>query len=65
VPTSTGKGYLLIAADGGVFTFGDAVFSGSGARSGQAFVGAILTESGKGYWLLTTGGKRIAFGDAD
>lgn len=27
--TPTAKGYLLVAADGGVFAFGDAVFSGS------------------------------------
>jgi hypothetical protein len=29
--TPTGKGYWLAASDGGVFTFGDAVFSGSAA----------------------------------
>jgi hypothetical protein len=29
VPTADGKGYWLIAADGGVFTFGDAAFAGS------------------------------------
>jgi hypothetical protein len=28
--TPTGKGYWLVAADGGIFTFGDAVFAGSG-----------------------------------
>ena len=27
--THTGKGYWLVAADGGVFTFGDAAFFGS------------------------------------
>jgi hypothetical protein len=30
-PTSTGKGYLLVAADGGVFAYGDAAFFGSAA----------------------------------
>jgi hypothetical protein len=27
--TSTGKGYWLVASDGGIFTFGDARFYGS------------------------------------
>jgi hypothetical protein len=29
--TPTGKGYWLVASDGGIFTFGDAVFFGSHA----------------------------------
>jgi hypothetical protein len=29
--TPTGKGYWFVAADGGVFTFGDAPFYGSAA----------------------------------
>ncbi len=29
VPTADGKGYFLVGADGGVFTFGDAPFYGS------------------------------------
>jgi hypothetical protein len=28
-PTPTGRGYWLVASDGGVFTFGDAAFYGS------------------------------------
>jgi hypothetical protein len=27
--TPTGDGYWLVAADGGIFTFGDAAFNGS------------------------------------
>jgi hypothetical protein len=30
-PTPTGHGYWLVAADGGIFTYGDAHFLGSGA----------------------------------
>jgi hypothetical protein len=30
-PTRDGGGYWLVASDGGVFSFGDAVFRGSGA----------------------------------
>ena len=29
IPTPTGNGYYMVAADGGIFTFGDASFSGS------------------------------------
>ena len=29
IPSDGGKGYALIAADGGVFAFGDFVFMGS------------------------------------
>jgi hypothetical protein len=29
LPTRTGDGYLLVAGDGGVFTFGDAQYRGS------------------------------------
>jgi hypothetical protein len=28
-PTPTGRGYWLVASDGGIFTFGDAGFHGS------------------------------------
>src|SRR2546422_7423313 len=35
--TPTGKGYWLVASDGGIFAFGDAVFQGS--RSEERRVG--------------------------
>jgi hypothetical protein len=40
--TTTGEGYWLFAADGGVFAFGDAAFMGSagGLRLGKQIVGA-------------------------
>jgi hypothetical protein len=28
-PTASGKGYWLVATDGGIFSFGDATFLGS------------------------------------
>ncbi|MGD9794969.1 MAG: hypothetical protein AB7V43_15975 [Acidimicrobiia bacterium] len=34
--TSTGKGYRLVAADGGIFAFGSASFAGSAAAIGLA-----------------------------
>jgi len=51
-PTPDGGGYWLVAADGGVFTFGDAGFDGSGAGTttgGAAAVG--LAGRPGGYWV--------------
>jgi Fibronectin type III domain len=67
VPSSTGHGYFMVAADGGVFAFGDAVFAGScpsiGGCSGAA-VAVMPDASGHGYWLVTVTGHVYAFGDA-
>jgi hypothetical protein len=67
VPSATGHGYFLVAADGGVFAFGDASFAGScpgiGGCSGSA-VAVLPDASGKGYWVATSTGSVYAFGDA-
>ncbi len=67
VPSSTGHGYFMVAADGGVFAFGDAFFSGScpsiGGCAGAA-VAVMPDASGNGYWLVTASGHVYAFGDA-
>jgi hypothetical protein len=62
-PTS---GYWLVASDGGIFSFGNAVFSGStGAiRLNQPVVGMARTLSGAGYWLVASDGGIFSFGDA-
>jgi hypothetical protein len=64
--TPTGHGYWLAAADGGVFTFGDAHFRGSAApyHPSSPIVGIAATASGRGYWLLAADGGVFAFGDA-
>jgi cell wall-associated NlpC family hydrolase len=64
--TPTGGGYWLLAADGGVFSFGDAKFFGStGAMQlNQAIVGMASTPTGGGYWLLAADGGVFSFGDA-
>lgn len=64
--TASGNGYWLTAADGGVFTFGDAHFDGSVASFSLArpIVGIAATPSGKGYWLVGSDGGVFAFGDA-
>jgi hypothetical protein len=56
-PTPDGRGYWLVAADGGVFSFGDAAFHGSmGAAppSSSTPVVAMAATPGNGYWLATT-----------
>ena len=65
-PTSDGQGYWLVAADGGIFTFGDARFFGStgSLRLNRPIVGMSVTGSGHGYWLVATDGGVFAFGDA-
>ena len=61
-----GGGYWAVASDGGVFTFGNAVFLGStgGLRLNQPVVGMAATPTGNGYWLVASDGGIFAFGDA-
>jgi ribosomal protein L24E len=63
--TPDGKGYWLVASDGGIFSFG-APFEGSmgGTRLNQPIVGMAATPDGKGYWLVAADGGIFAFGDA-
>ncbi|HXW79298.1 MAG TPA: hypothetical protein VEJ84_07350, partial [Acidimicrobiales bacterium] len=65
-PTSTGRGYWLVASDGGIFSFGDARFYGStgNIRLNKPIVGMSVTPSGKGYWMVATDGGIFSFGDA-
>jgi PKD repeat protein len=67
VPSSDGAGYFMVAADGGIFAFGDAKFAGScpgiGGCAGAA-VAVMPDASGMGYWLVTATGGIYAFGDA-
>jgi N-acetylmuramoyl-L-alanine amidase len=64
--TPDGGGYWLVAADGGVFTFGDAKFLGSegGAQLAAPVVGMAATPDGGGYWLVAADGGVFTFGDA-
>jgi hypothetical protein len=59
-------GYWLVASDGGIFAFGDAVFYGStgGQRLKKPIVSMAATADGKGYWLVGSDGGIFAFGDA-
>ena len=67
VPSTDDHGYFMVAADGGVFAFGDARYEGScpgsGGCSGSA-VSVLPDASGHGYWLVTATGYVYTFGDA-
>ncbi len=73
--TVDGKGYWLVAADGGVFDFGDATYQGSAYSKGftgltgphplaAPVVGIASTPHGNGYWLLESNGTVLSFGAA-
>ena len=64
--TPDGKGYWLVASDGGIFSYGDAQFYGStgGAPLNKPIVGMAATPDGKGYWLVASDGGIFSYGDA-
>jgi hypothetical protein len=68
LPTPLGKGYIEIAADGGVFCYGDAGFHGSLPQlqvvPAASIVDGATTPSGGGYWLAGEDGGVYSFGDA-
>jgi hypothetical protein len=59
-------GYRMVAADGGIFAFGDAGFFGAVGASclNGTIVSMAPTPSGGGYWLAAADGGVFAFGDA-
>ena len=65
-PTPSGRGYWLVASDGGVFCFGDAQFFGStgSIKLVKPVVGMAPTPTGRGYWLVASDGGVFCFGDA-
>src|SRR6202012_2406354 len=65
-PTPSGKGYWLVASDGGIFSYGDASFFGStgGTTLNQPIVGMGSTPDGRGYWLVASDGGIFSYGDA-
>jgi hypothetical protein len=58
--------YWLVASDGGIFTFGTAIFYGStgNLHLNAPIVGMASTPDGQGYWLVGSDGGVFAFGDA-
>ena len=59
----SGRGYWLVASDGGIFSFGDAHFYGSlGAlRLNRPIVGMGVAPSAPGYWLVAQDGGIFTF----
>ena len=61
-----GQGYRFEAADGGVFSFGQATFDGS--TGGQPLVAPIVgmapDNTTNGYWLAAADGGIFSFGGA-
>ncbi len=59
-------GYWMAASDGGVFSFGDAVFHGSAGniKLTKPVVGMAATPDGGGYWLVASDGGVFSYGDA-
>jgi hypothetical protein len=64
--TTASQGYWLVAADGGIFGYGDAAFEGShgGSPLNQPIIGMASTPDGHGYWLAAADGGVFAYGDA-
>jgi len=65
-PPAPTLGYWLTAADGGVFSFGQASFHGStgGMRLDQPVVGIAAAPNGQGYWLAARDGGIFSYGSA-
>jgi hypothetical protein len=59
-------GYWIDAADGGVFSFGNATFYGSAGNIAlnKPIVGMAATPTAGGYWLVASDGGIFSFGDA-
>ena len=53
----------MVASDGGIFSFGDAVFHGStgGTRLNQPVMGLVPDPDNVGYWLVARDGGVFAF----
>jgi hypothetical protein len=64
--TADGLGYWLVAADGGVFSLGDAAFYGSEGAThlNSPIVGMEAAPDGGGYWLVAADGGVFSLGDA-
>jgi len=66
VRTPSGKGYYIVAADGGIFCYGDAKFFGSmgGQKLAAPVVNMAVRPQGDGYWLCGSDGGVFCFGKA-
>jgi hypothetical protein len=65
--TPDGGGYWLVASDGGIFSFGDALFWGStgGMHINAPIVGMAAGPGGNGYWLVAADGGIFSYGSSN
>src|SRR5207237_8001672 len=63
-PAAPPSGYLLVASDGGLFTYGDGEYRGG--RGGQPLARPIvgMAGTGGGYYLVASDGGIFTYGDA-
>ena len=61
--TADGRGYWFVAADGGVFSFGDAHFHGStgSMKLSKPVRSMTAAANGSGYWMVADDGGIFAF----
>jgi hypothetical protein len=64
IPPAASNGYLTVAADGGVFTFGGQPYCGStgGLHLNKPIVGMAMSPDHGGYWLVAADGGVFTFG---
>ena len=64
--TNDGKGYWLVASDGGIFTYGDGNFFGSAGGCGSRPRSSAWRPPavGAGYWEVASDGGIFMFGNA-
>jgi hypothetical protein len=64
--TPDGRGYWMVASDGGIFAFGDAAFAGSTGNLvlNKPVIGMITGPGGRGYFLVASDGGMFSFGTA-
>jgi len=66
IPPAASNGYLTVASDGGVFSFGGQQFCGStgNIHLNKPVVGMAMAPDNGGYWLVAADGGVFTFGDA-
>ncbi len=64
-PSAARSGYLTVAADGGIFTFGQDFCGSTGSIAlNQPVVGMAAVPGQGGYWLVAADGGVFDYGDA-
>src|SRR5207253_9281442 len=61
VPTNSNNGYWFVAADGGIFSFGDAK-SFTPKLGGSPVTGVAVSPDGDGLWVTRANGEVNGYG---